>query len=93
MYARLLPKPETSMLLLGPRGTGKSTWIRRHFADAVRYDLLDTGEAIRLERHPALLYQELKPLSPGSWVVLDDVRILPVEEFLKRLWYGDIISG
>ncbi len=77
MYARLLPKPETSMLLLGPRGTGKSTWIRRYFADAVRYDLLDTGEAIRLERHPTLLHQELKPLSPGSWVVLDEVQKVP----------------
>ena len=28
MYTRLLPEPSRSVLLLGPRGTGKSTWLR-----------------------------------------------------------------
>ena len=40
MYSRLLAKPDSSTLLLGPRGTGKSTWIRQHFAAAILYDLL-----------------------------------------------------
>jgi predicted AAA+ superfamily ATPase len=77
MYTRLLKKPESSALLLGPRGTGKSTWIREHFGDAVRYDLLDTSEALRLEREPALLFNELRMLPAGSWVVLDEVQKVP----------------
>ena len=78
MYSRLLVKPDTSILLLGPRGTGKSTWIRQHFADAVRYDLLDTGEALRLEREPNRLFHELKSQTASSWVVLDEVQKVPL---------------
>ena len=77
MYARMLQKPKSSILLLGPRGTGKSTWIRRHFSDAVSYDLLDTRESIRLERSPHLLFSEVQTLKPGSWVVLDEVQKVP----------------
>lgn len=77
MYARLLELPKSSVLLLGPRGTGKSTWIRQHFADATRYDLLDTAEALRLEREPSLLFNELRMLPAGTWVVLDEVQKVP----------------
>jgi predicted AAA+ superfamily ATPase len=77
MYTRLLKKPAGSVLLLGPRGTGKSTWIRRNFSDAVRYDLLDTREALRFERNPSLLFNELKALPEGSLVVLDEIQKVP----------------
>ncbi len=77
MYTRLLTPPTTSTLLLGPRGTGKSTWIRHYFPDAPYYDLLSTKEAIRLERSPDSLYQELEDLPPDSWVVVDEVQKVP----------------
>lgn len=32
--------PEGAFFVFGPRGTGKSTWLRRHFADAVVVNLL-----------------------------------------------------
>lgn len=65
-------------MLLGPRGTGKSTWIRQHFGGVVSYDLLDTREALRLERNPGLLFDELNSVPEGSWVVLDEVQKVPV---------------
>lgn len=77
MYTRLLKKPDSSILLFGPRGTGKSTWIHRHFVDAVSYDLLDSHEALRLERNPRILYNEIHALPAGSWVVLDEVQKVP----------------
>ncbi|MCF7948992.1 MAG: DUF4143 domain-containing protein [Spirochaetia bacterium] len=77
MYARLLKKPAGSILLFGPRGTGKSTWIRQNFNDAARYDLLDTREVLRFERAPYILYSELKTLPKGSWVILDEVQKVP----------------
>ena len=77
MYARLLTTPTRSILLFGPRGTGKSTWIRDRFPDAVIYDLLDTGEALRLSKDPHSLYRELATLSSGSWVVIDEVQKVP----------------
>jgi uncharacterized protein len=77
MYERLLKKPAQSILLLGPRGTGKSSWIKAHFGDAVYYDFLKTSEVLRLERQPDLLYDELKTLPADTWVVLDEVQKVP----------------
>jgi predicted AAA+ superfamily ATPase len=78
MYARLLRTPDQSIFLFGPRGTGKSTWIRKHFTDARIYDLLDTGEVLRLSKDPQALYSELVGLPPGSWVVIDEVQKVPI---------------
>ena len=66
IYTRLLQKPKNSIFLFGPRGTGKSTWIRGLFGDAVVYDFLDSREAIRLERNPGVLFSEVESLPPGS---------------------------
>lgn len=77
MYSRLLKTPDASVLLFGPRGTGKSTWISERFREAPVYDLLDSREALRLEREPFRLYDELHTLDPGTWVVLDEVQKVP----------------
>ena len=37
---RLLPIPTQSFFLFGPRGTGKSTWLRHLFPEALFVDLL-----------------------------------------------------
>ena len=77
MYARRISPPAGSFLFFGPRGTGKSTWLKQHFANAIWYDLLDSSEALRLEREPSLLYRELSASAPGTWVVLDEVQKVP----------------
>lgn len=79
MYKRLLPVAKNSFFLFGPRGTGKSTWIKQNFADLriPVYDLLDTGEALRLSKEPALLHRELAHLEKGTWVVVDEVQQVP----------------
>ena len=64
MCSKLLPTPAQSILLFGPRGTGKSTWIRDRFPD---------GEALRLSKDPRSLYRELATLPSDSWAVIDDV--------------------
>lgn len=77
MYARLLPTPQRSVFLFGPRGTGKTTWIRDRFPAATTYDLLDTREALRLSKTPGDLYRELAVLPPDSWAVIDEVQKVP----------------
>ncbi|MFN0062723.1 MAG: ATP-binding protein [Myxococcaceae bacterium] len=77
MFQRLLSPPKTSAFLLGPRGTGKSTWIAQAYPDAVRYDLLDTREALRLAREPGLLFAELGALRAGTWVIVDEIQKVP----------------
>ena len=77
MYARFLPTPKGSVFLFGPRGTGKTTWIRDRFPAAATYDLLDTREALRLTKTPGDLYRELATLPPGSWAIIDEVQKVP----------------
>jgi hypothetical protein len=40
MFARSLSLPSRSFLLLGPCGTGKTTWLRRKLPRALWYNLL-----------------------------------------------------
>ena len=77
MYARRLALPKRSFLLLGPRGTGKTTWLRAHLPDARWYNLLLDREQLRLMRDPQLFRQEIEALPSGNWVVVDEIQKLP----------------
>ena len=77
MYTRSLGLPLRSFLLLGPRGTGKTTWLRAHLPAARWYNLLLDREYLRLLRDPGLLRREIEVLPAGSWVVVDEVQRLP----------------
>lgn len=77
MLARRLPVPDSSFFLFGARGTGKTTWIREHFAAATHYDLLVAEESLRLNREPGLLRAECAALPARAWVVLDEVQRVP----------------
>lgn len=98
MFTRKLRPPSGSFFLFGPRGTGKSTWIREHFARARIYDLLNTGESLRLSREPALLFREVQELSPGDWVVIDEVQKVPalldeVHRLIETRQLNFLLSG
>src|SRR5712692_1854330 len=77
MYTRRLPLPERSFLLLGPRGTGKTTWLRAQLPHARWYNLLLDRELLRLMRDPGSFRREVDALPRGSWVVVDEVQKLP----------------
>ena len=99
MFTRELNKIETSAFLLGPRGTGKSTWIQENYKDStVVYDLLNTTELIRLSRDPSLLYQETAHLPSGSWVIIDEIQKVPallneVHRIIEEKKIRFILSG
>ena len=77
MFTRTLALPDRSFLLLGPRGTGKTTWLRHALPDARWYNLLLDRELLRLMREPGLFRREIEALPSGSWVVVDEVQKLP----------------
>jgi predicted AAA+ superfamily ATPase len=76
-YTRHLPLPERSFFLFGPRGTGKTTWLRQELPSARWYDLIRDREVLRLTRDTAVFAQEVQTLPRGSWVVIDEVQRLP----------------
>ena len=49
---RILEAPEKSFFLMGPRGSGKSTWLRAVFPDAHVIDLLSEATFQRLLAGP-----------------------------------------
>ncbi len=74
---RLLEPPPGSFFLFGPRGTGKSTWLRERFPEAHRVDLLD--ETLYQSYLAAIgsFAAELRTLEPESTVVVDEVQRIP----------------
>jgi predicted AAA+ superfamily ATPase len=77
MYTRRLLLPERSFLLLGPRGTGKTTWLRARLPRARWYNLLLDRELLRLMRDLGSFRREVEALPRGSWIVVDEVQKLP----------------
>jgi len=77
MYTRRLPPPAGTALLLGPRATGKSTWIEEVLPKATRFDLLDTRLAREFAAQPEMFAREVEALPAKSWVVVDEVQKVP----------------
>ncbi|MBU1676243.1 DUF4143 domain-containing protein [bacterium] len=77
MYTRRLKLPGQSFFLFGPRGTGKTTWIRTCLPDAHVIDLLSEARYQRLLADPRHLADELRAVASDRWVVLDEVQRLP----------------
>ena len=65
-----------SFFLFGPRGTGKSTWLREILPQALFVDLLDSETYTTLLARPNRL-DALIPASWTEWVVLDEVQKVP----------------
>ena len=77
MFTRRLQLPERSFFLLGPRGTGKTTWLRGVLPSALWFDLLRTGTFLELSQQPDRFRQQIEAHPHGSWVVIDEVQRLP----------------
>ena len=77
MYARMLVAPQSSFFLFGPRGTGKSTWVRQTWPDGVYIDLLEAANYLMLQADPQRLGQRLLPLRRATWVILDEIQRAP----------------
>jgi predicted AAA+ superfamily ATPase len=77
MFSRILIPPRQSFFLMGPRGSGKSTWLRSKFPDAHVIDLLSEEKFQQLLADPGLFAHEVRSLKAGSWVVVDEIQRAP----------------
>ena len=74
---RLLKLPDRSFFLFGPRGVGKTTWLREVLADASFFDLLDSFLYLEFSQSPGNLEAMIGNLPKGSWVVIDEIQKIP----------------
>jgi predicted AAA+ superfamily ATPase len=77
MLSRILQAPAQSFFLIGPRGSGKSTWLRATLPEAHMFDLLAEETYQRLLASPGLFAAELRALTSDRWVIVDEVQRLP----------------
>lgn len=77
MFPRRLAPPQGTTLLLGPRATGKSTWLEQVLPNAHRWDLLNTRLALELAADPSRFGREVEALPANAWVVVDEVQKVP----------------
>lgn len=75
---RLVPKLNQSHFLFGPRGSGKSTWLRRAYPGALYLDLLDPVTYRDLSSWPERLSAAIKNSSARQTVIIDEIQKAPV---------------
>lgn len=79
MYPRLLNLPidqRDSLFLLGPRGTGKTAWLKNNVHDSIYLDLLDFAIYSQLLANPARLRENI-PIGYQGWVIIDEIQRIP----------------
>ena len=79
MFERLIKKPlesRKSFFLFGPRGTGKTTWLKHRLPEALFVNLLQSEYYNRLSANPGHLRQLIPPDHTG-WTVIDEVQRIP----------------
>jgi uncharacterized protein len=98
MYSRLITcPPRKSFFLFGPRGTGKTTWVRAAFPDAVYIDLLEAELFNDLTANAQRLGNFI-PRDFRGWIVIDEVQRVPdllheVHRLIESKKYRFVLTG
>jgi predicted AAA+ superfamily ATPase len=74
---RLLPAGRDHFFLLGPRGTGKTSWCAHEYPDALRVDLLNPPVLRRYSTTPEYLIQLTEANPKAKHIVIDEIQKLP----------------
>src|SRR3990167_6277204 len=98
MYSRLLKSVRNkSFFLFGPRGTGKTTWVKATFPQALYLDLLEAELFNDLLANPQRL-ENLIPKDFKEWVIIDEVQRVPellneVHRLIEKYKYKFVLTG
>lgn len=78
MFKRFFTPPaENSYFLFGPRGTGKTTWLKGHYPQAFWINLLDPETLRFYSARPEKLLSVLKEHPEKKTVIIDEVQRAP----------------
>ena len=100
MYNRILELPlseKSSIFLFGPRGTGKTSWIKAHLPNSLYFDLLDFSTYSSLSAYPNRL-ENLIPHHYDDWIVIDEVQRVPellneVHRLIEHRQFRFLLTG
>lgn len=71
------PPIKESYFLFGPRGTGKTTWLKHVYKDALWIDLLNLQEERLFSMQPELLSERIATNPTKKTIVIDEVQKVP----------------
>jgi predicted AAA+ superfamily ATPase len=74
---RLLSAGSDHYFLLGPRGTGKTSWCTHQYPDALRVDLLNPAILRRYMAAPEYLIEVIGANAGAKQIVIDEIQKLP----------------
>ena len=74
---RIIPELKQSYFLFGPRGSGKSTWLKHACPEALYLDLLDPVLYRNLNARPELLRQQIADIPKKQPVIIDEIQKVP----------------
>ena len=77
LISRFLRPSDTSFFVFGPRGTGKSTWLREVYPDAVYIDLLDQGAFRTYLARPERLEEVVGGNPKAKTFIVDEIQKAP----------------
>ncbi|OGM24117.1 ATPase [Candidatus Woesebacteria bacterium RIFCSPHIGHO2_02_FULL_38_9] len=95
MYSRLIKVPKNkSFFLFGPRGTGKTTWVKSAFPKAQYLDLLEAEIFNDLLANP----QRLENYITQDFVIIDEVQRIPtllneIHRLIEKFRQKFILTG
>ena len=98
MYSRIIVPPKAkSFFLFGPRGTGKTTWVKSAFPKAVYVDLLEAELFNDLTANPQRLSNFIPP-DFKDWVIIDEIQRIPdllheVHRLIETKQYHLVLTG
>lgn len=100
MYNRLLQLPldkSSSIFLFGPRGTGKTYWVKEHLPHAIYLDLLQFELYKELLANPSRL-KDFIPNAFNDWIIIDEVQKVPellneVHRLIEEKGYRFLLTG
>ncbi len=76
-YKRFLVPPTDSFFLFGPRGVGKSTWLKESRDWSLKIDLLQSTQYFEFLKNPGLLRDLSGNLKKNDWIWIDEVQKVP----------------
>jgi len=74
---RFFQESQQSYFLFGPRGTGKSTWLKYRHPKAHLIDILDPEAFRAYSAKPERLREIVEAQEPGATIIVDEIQKLP----------------
>jgi predicted AAA+ superfamily ATPase len=100
MFKRLIDIPlknPKSFFLFGPRGTGKTTWLRQNLPERLFINLLQFEHYNRLSANPGLIRNMIPP-DYADWIIIDEIQRIPellneIHDLIESNHHRFILTG